>query len=408
MFLGMNGLQTFISGIMSFCLSFWIYKTTRCAEIMATALFCYMAPKIYLSFVAGAIVDRVGNRFVLRFSVAIGFIIYLTASLFWNGTSLERISFVYGLEGILGVTSAFYDVAFLASLPSIVPPKYHTTAYGLMEVLNGGVILLAPLLGSFLYAHTSFPSLFMGAAWMSFLFWIFLFFQPLKRSDMHPKKLLHFQTFSWLKKHPVLYPLLCYFTRFNILQGLSAGLVTAYVLERCLGKIETFTYFSMLLAFGTGAGSLLTLWMKRWDPWKVIFWSGFGAALGGRIAFGLTSHITFLCFWGFLRASLTPLMNTANQVLWTHEVPPDRRGKVFGARRLVAQGGFPLAIWFGGLFYRLMNDLFHGQLGLFFVFLGSLEALSTFTLAWRYSKTRRRKESQRKTSILSSLFMKPR
>ncbi|MFC5424525.1 hypothetical protein [Brevibacterium otitidis] len=48
---------------------------------------------------------------------------------------------------------------------------------------------------------------------------------------------------------------------------------------------------------------------------------------------------------GFLEASNAPLL-----AIWQSAVPRSKQGRVFGARRLLAQAPYPIAVWLGGVF----------------------------------------------------------
>jgi hypothetical protein len=76
---------------------------------------------------------------------------------------------------------------------------------------------------------------------------------------------------------------------------------------------------------------------------------------------GVSREITGWLVAGFFMAFFIPILNGCNQAIWQAKVAPDVQGRVFAARRLIAQITIPLGMVVGGfladnVFEPLMTD----------------------------------------------------
>jgi hypothetical protein len=77
-----------------------------------------------------------------------------------------------------------------------------------------------------------------------------------------------------------------------------------------------------------------------------------GMALGGllgQVTIGLGRGALMWAVGAFMSVFFMPMLNGANQAIWQAKVPPDLQGKIFAARRLIAQITAPVAMIVGGL-----------------------------------------------------------
>ncbi len=386
-FLSLNGLQSLTSALLGLVVSLHLYQEFQSPAFMANALFCFMAPKIYLSFGAGVVVDRLGARLILRIALFGILGVSVIAFFFIGGRKgIPSADFVYCLNGVLGALAAFYDSALMVFVPLFVSEDRYTRVYSWMEFFSNSSLLLAPVLGPVVFMIVPLGNLFclQGFSALLILFWVSSMGGLTSTSFPKNRKILpSLELFPWIWKHPVLGSLLRYFCLNNLLNGLGAGLITAYVLERTGGDVRSVSALGVGAAVATFLGSSLNFLISRWQPLWLIFWSGLGAAVCGRVFFGASTSLWLLILWASLRVGVVPMMNTANQVLWTEKTETDSRGRVFGVRRLVAQGFYPVAILLGGGLYSGLQEIFSYQLGPFFILLGGCESLLSL---WFLSK----------------------
>src|SRR5699024_10260024 len=88
-----------------------------------------------------------------------------------------------------------------------------------------------------------------------------------------------------------------------------------------------------------------------------------------RVVPGLVAALPVWLVGSAARSGGAQLFNGPATAIWQEQVERHRQGSVFGARRLLGQGPYPLAVLLGGA----LGDVFANHLGLFLVTLGCAE-----------------------------------
>ncbi|HET7177069.1 MAG TPA: hypothetical protein VFI63_00110, partial [Solirubrobacterales bacterium] len=134
----------------------------------------------------------------------------------------------------------------------------------------------------------------------------------------------------------------------NLVAALAFVLLPALVLARTgnneviLGGVQS--------AIGVGGllgGLLLSAWGGPRRKVHGVF-LGWALSMAGQLAFGFGRGLAGWAVAGAAIMFFTPLLNGSNQAIWQSKVPPEVQGRVFGARRLIAQVSWPLATLLGG------------------------------------------------------------
>ena len=120
----------------------------------------------------------------------------------------------------------------------------------------------------------------------------------------------------------------------------------------------------------------------------MIILSGILGGVSGRLVLGAGVTVASLAVAGFVRGAMGAAGNTANQVIWTNATPPEHRGQIFGLRRVLAQGSYPLGILASSLLWSVAPQTTgHGSSTLL-IFLGGCEIMLA-VLLWRHGQKRR-------------------
>jgi hypothetical protein len=151
--------------------------------------------------------------------------------------------------------------------------------------------------------------------------------------------------FRYIRARPGLLGLLSVFLGFNLISAFSFGLMAPYVLARSGGDARVVGAIMSLFGVGGVAGGVaMSLWggpPRRIDGVLV------GMAIGGLLGMTLMGIGRDIPVWAaaiFLTAALLPITNGSSQALWQAKVQPDLQGRVFAARRMLAQLCFPLGL----------------------------------------------------------------
>lgn len=137
------------SQLVQFALVWWLTKTTGSATVLATASLVALLPNVFLSPVAGTLIDRWNRRTVMI--VADGGIALATLALigvFAAGEAQPWIIYLAMLVRAIG--GVFHLPAMNASTSLMVPTAELGRVQGMNAALNGSMTIVAPPLGALL------------------------------------------------------------------------------------------------------------------------------------------------------------------------------------------------------------------------------------------------------------------
>jgi DHA3 family macrolide efflux protein-like MFS transporter len=137
------------SELVQFALVWWLTETTGSATALALGTMMAVIPRIFVSPIAGALVDRWNRRVVMI--VADGLIalaVVVLAALF--ALDSVQVWHIYTLMFIRAVAGAFHWPAMQASTTLMVPEKHLARVGGLNQVLYGLAPIVGPPLGALL------------------------------------------------------------------------------------------------------------------------------------------------------------------------------------------------------------------------------------------------------------------
>jgi MFS family permease len=348
------------SGLTSFALGVWIFERTGSATQFALIGLSAVLPRVLLSPLAGAMVDRWDRRRAMILSDAgSGFsTLFLVLLLFTNRLEIWHIYL------IVGTSAAFSTVqwpAYTAATTLLVSKKNLGRANGMVQFGKAAADILAPALAGVLI-HTIRLE---GVILIDFATFIFatvtllLVRFPKPHSTIAGKAetipLKQEFTFGWkyIVARQGLLGLLVFFAVVNFLWGMVGALIVPMILGFAtsdkLGVIISIAGFGMLV------GSLV-----------MSMWGGPQRRINGVLRFEFLSGICFLLmglrpsFWltamGAFGAHVTiAIVYGSNQAIWQSKVAPHVQGRVFAAQQMIAKAASPLAYLLAG---PLADDLF--------------------------------------------------
>jgi DHA3 family macrolide efflux protein-like MFS transporter len=137
------------SGLTSFALGVWVYKSTGSVTQFSLILLSAMLPCILISPVAGALVDRWNRRWCMIVSDSGAGITTAVLALLLATGSLE-IWHIYLAVSLSSVFKAFQLPAYTASTSMLIPKKYLPRASCVVRSGEACAQLISPLLGGVL------------------------------------------------------------------------------------------------------------------------------------------------------------------------------------------------------------------------------------------------------------------
>jgi len=330
------------SAMTQFGLAIWIWKVSGNATPFSIISTLFFIPNLIFSPFAGALIDRWPlKRSLILPDLAAGIVTILTLILYL----LNRLNlpFLYIASFVSGMFNAFQWPAYSVTISVMLKKEDYGRANGLFSMVENGPIIIAPILAGILMPIINLSGV-MIIDIITFLFaigavlWVFI--PKIERKISEVKTNLFKDAYFGFKyifeKKPLL-ALLTVFLFVNFFGGFVNTLIAPLILSKtnnssiALGVVQT--------SFGIG-GLVGGLVMTVWGGTKKKVYSLIGGILLssiGMIFFGLTKTVIYLSIFGFFIMFLNVITNSSSQAIWQSKVPPHLQGRVFSARRVIAQ-----------------------------------------------------------------------
>lgn len=341
------------SAMTGFGISIWLFDQTNQASSLTWAMAAFMAPVIFLSPIAGTIVDRSNRKAVLILTDAVAAVttVVMLALLL---TGQLAVWHIYILNFVNGAFNSLQFPAFSAAVTMMVDKKDYARTSGLMQLGGPAANILAPALAAALLGPIGLAGLLVIDL-VTFLFAvgavaIVTIPSPPVSADT-PQGSFWADTalgFTYIWRRPSLLGLQLVFMGLNFVSMFSFALLVPLILARSdnnelvLGSVQAIASVG-----GVAGGLLLGIWGgTRKKVHGVLGGMILGSA--ATIGFGLARSLIGWAAAGFLLQFFLPFINGSNQAIWQSKVAPDVQGRVFAVRRLIAQVMAPLSAAIAG------------------------------------------------------------
>jgi len=355
------------SSMTQFGLAIWIWKITGKATPYSYIAVFFMIPNLIFSPIAGAFVDRLPKKWVLIIpDISSGIITVITMILFIS--SKLSLPFLYAGAFLSGLFNSLQWPAYSVTMSLMVDKKDLGRANGFYSICETAPALISPILAGFLLSIIGLNGIFLIdiATFIIAIFIVIIVCIPdiifdvnkteSKRQNIIKDSLFGF---SYIFQRKALFALLSIFLMINFFSGFSNALLAPMILAKTnnnsvfLGIIQS--------SFGIGGiigGLLMTFWggtRKKIVSLLIgMMFSGIGQTL-----LGLSKALPFYVISILIISIATIVTNASSQSIWQSKVPHHLQGRVFSARRFIAQfvGTIPMVIS-GPLVDKYLTPLF--------------------------------------------------
>ncbi len=317
-----------------------------------------------LSLPVGAWVDRVSRRKVLIGANIVRALAMAMVPVLWFTGGLS-VSTVWILALILSGAQVFFDMAYLAIVPSIVDHRQLGHANSTLQTSAETARAAGPGLGGFLARFVAAPILpfFATAGYLisAFNVWRLPSDEPAPRE--HGSRIVDEirEGFTFVWRHPLIRPLLISTAMFNLF-GSVMWTMFSVLLLRNLGVSEaTFGLIISATAVGGIVGAFSARYFVR------IFGEGRSIAVAAGIEALLTLPLVFVLAMprvpailvvtvtGFFSVMMVVVFNVVQVTMRQKQCPPALLGRMTASLRMVMWGVGPIgafaagyiATWFG-------------------------------------------------------------
>jgi MFS family permease len=326
------------------------------ATAMALVGFFNFAPEVLLSPIAGALVDRWNRKLVMMMvdlaaglaTVAV-FVLYVSGQL--------QIWHLYIAGAFTGAFKSFQFPAYSAAISTMIPKAQYARADAVLGLTESIPFILAPVAAAFLLGIIDVSGVMLidivtfSAAVGALLFIHIPQPERSAASPGAPDSLLQDSLFGfrYIFQRPSLLGLQMIFFWGNLLFSLGFALIAPMILARTGNDEQVLGYIQSAMGVGAIAGGMvLAAWggLKRRVHGVLGGW--FLASLLGSVLLGVGRGLPVWLVAAVGGNFVTVFINASNQAIWQSKVPPDVQGRVFAARRMIAQVVGPLGILLAG------------------------------------------------------------
>jgi DHA3 family macrolide efflux protein-like MFS transporter len=345
--------------LVQFALVWWLTRTTGSATVLAFATLVALLPQIFLSPVAGALVDRWNRRIVMM--VADGLIALVTVGLVaLYALDMIQVWHIYLAMFIRAAGGAFHWPAMQASTTLMVPEKHLARIAGLNQALWGLASIVAPPLGALLMDVLPMHgvlSIDVGTALLAIAPLVFIVVpQPERQAAPEtaagkPSVLADMRDglrFVW--NWPGMMMILVIATLINLLVNPAFSLLPIMVTGHFKGGALQLAWLESAWGVGVVLGGIA---LSVWGGFKRRIVTGMLALtiMGiGITLLGLTPATAFLLAVGamFLGGLMNPIANGSLFAALQATVPPEMQGRVFTLVLSGASAMSPLGLAIAG------------------------------------------------------------
>ncbi len=360
------------SQLVQFALVWYLTETTGSATVLAMATMVALLPQIFLSPVAGALVDRWNRRLVMMAAdglialatVALAALFVFDAIQIWH---------IYLMMFIRAAGAAFHWPAMQASTTLLVPDKYLSRIAGLNQGLWGLASIVSPPLGALLLGVLPMQSILaidVGTAMLAIAPLVFIAIPNPRRKVEDPRSEGRRSDREDPKPAGLKTSVLI-----DLREGLRLvwdwpGLMIILGVATLLNLLITpaFALMPILVTGYFGGGALELAWTEAaWGVGMVLggvlmgFWGGFRrrmvtSALGlglmgvGFITVGVASPTAFTLVLAalFLGGAMNPVVNGSVFAALQATVPPEMQGRIFTLLLSSSSAMAPLSLAIAG------------------------------------------------------------
>ncbi|MDI6861337.1 MAG: MFS transporter [Caldisericia bacterium] len=330
------------SSMTQFGLSIWIWKTTGNATPFSIITTLFFIPNLIFSPFAGALIDRWPlKKSLILPDLTAGLITLLTLILYlMNKLNLP---FLYIASFVSGIFNAFQWPAYSVTISVMLKKEEYGKANGLFSMVENGPMIIAPILAGIFLPLINLSGV-MIIDIFTFLFAIiavlYVYIPKIDRV-LSIEKLNIFSEalfgFKYIFKHKHLLSLLTVFLLVNLFEGFINPLYSPLILSKTNNNSIFLGIIQMFFGLGGLIGGFV---MTIWGGTKKKIYSLLGGIFLGGISlvfFGISKAVYILSILGLIISFSGVISNASSQAIWQSKISPELQGRVFSARRVIAQ-----------------------------------------------------------------------
>ena len=345
--------STIGSYMTEFALTLWVWEVTGSATALALVGFFSRLLRIPVTLVAGLIVDRLNRKYLMILGDSIAALSTIGIGALFLADSLQ-IWHLYFAASLNGSFVQIQNLAYKASISSMVSPHQLTRANSMNSAVHYGSAIFGPALAGVLYPLIGLMGILLidlvtfGVA-IATLCSIHIP-QPASQNTTEIESLFSQLTFGfrhvWQKSG--LRSLLLITTAFWFFHDLGGTVYDPMILARTNSSATILASTASAAGIGGVTGAiLLSIWGGPKRRVTGLLAGFIGAGLS-KTVFGLGRTLQVWIPAQFCSSLNFPLLGSSENALWMESVPPAIQGRVFAANSLTIQSVSALGVLLAG------------------------------------------------------------
>ena len=346
------------SELVQFALVWWLTTTTGSAMVLVLATMMAVLPRVFVSPIAGALVDRWNRRLVMMLADSLSAVAVVVLAVLFALDAVQ-LWHVYVVMFVRAACGAFHWPAMQASTTLMVPEQHLARVAGLNQALQGLGSIVAPPLGALLLQVLPMQGVLAVDVVTALLAISPLFFVHIPQPERTEaaaqasrpsvvgdlREALHFLS-AW----PGILMIIAIAVLVNALVFPALSLQPLLVTEHFGGDVLQLAWLQSAFGVGIVAGGVT---LGVWGGFKRRLLTGLLAlALNGvgLVVIGLAPADGFPVAVGamFFAWFMNPIANGALMAVLQVIVPPDMQGRVFTLLQSAAGAMIPLGLVIAG------------------------------------------------------------
>ncbi|MEM8675410.1 MAG: MFS transporter [Cyanobacteria bacterium P01_G01_bin.67] len=325
-----------------FAVTIWVWDQTDSATALSIISFSAQLPRIFITFLAGIIVDRFSRKRLMLLGDASAVLATITVGLLYVTGNLQiwHLCLIVAVHGSFG---QIQQLAYSASISSIVPEQHLTRAGSMIAALGYGSAIIAPALAGILYPKIDLGGIVLidvisfSAALIALLITPIpspVKNKPNQKETMSIRQQLTFG-FRYIWRNPSLLAMAIAFTMFAIPNDINKALYNPMILARTGGDSQVLGIVTTAAGVGGVLGAIIiSIWGGFKNRVKGML-NGFIGAGVGKAILGFGSSVFVWLPAQFFATMNTPLFLSSSNAIWYGKVPSELQGRVLSADHLV-------------------------------------------------------------------------
>jgi DHA3 family macrolide efflux protein-like MFS transporter len=345
------------TGMTQFALTIWAWQVTGQATALALVGFFGYFPRIVLTPLAGALVDRWNRKALMIASDLAAGLATVAVFILYKFGALQ-IWHLFAAAAFSGAFGSFQFPAYQASISLMLPKAQYTRANTMLGLAHSISTVFAPMAAGALLAFIGIGGILtIDIVTFSFAVGTLLIVaipQPAAHhvAEAKGRNLLSdcLFGFRYVAASRSLTGLLLLFFALNLLMTLSGAVLSPMILARTGDNELILGTVQMLFGIsGLVGGALVSIWGGPKRKILALLAAILVTSLFGNVVLGVGRSLLVWGVGAFLTTLLIPMANGASHAIWQSKIPIHLQGRVFSARILIGQIGGAIAIPLAGV-----------------------------------------------------------